>query len=137
MKQRGRVCILTGLLIVALLLSSCAWFKSGGKLRDEAGVLLDALIANDFDTFYAQISDATNEETAHAAFLQLRDYLNGATTYELELNHVSTGLSNGVKYRVEQYCMETDVGVYYVEIKTTSDVEGVAGFRIASEHDVD
>ncbi len=137
MKKQIRVCILACLLIVALLLSSCAWFKSSGKLREDVEVMMDALIADDFDAFYAKMSGATTEENARAAFPKMREYLNGVTTYELELNHVSTGLKNGEKYRVEQYRMETNVGVYFVEIKTSSEVEGIASFWIANENDVD
>lgn len=137
MKKQSRVCILICLLIFALLLSSCAWFKSSGKLREDVCVMVDALIADDFDTFYAKISGATTEENARTVFSKMREYLGGATTYELELNHVSTGIKSGEKYRVEQYRMETDVGVYFVEIKTSSKTDGIAGFVIAHENDVE
>ena len=137
MKKQSRICILICLLVFSLLLCSCGWFKSAGKLREDVTVMLDAVIANDFDTFYQKISAACSEEEAHPFFEGIREYLGGATTYELELYHVSTGTEDGVRYRTEQYRVITDVGVYFVEIDQSSDVEGISGFRITNEDEVD
>ena len=137
MKKQFRVCLLVCLTVLALVFSSCSWFKSQGKLREDACELIDALLADDFDTFYAAISDACTEEEAREVFPQMREYLGGVTTYELELSHVSTNIKDGEKQRVEQYRMETDAGVFYVEIETRSEIDGIAGFRIVSETEID
>lgn len=118
-----------------LMFSSCSQFKQGGELRGDVEQMLDALIEDDFAPFYARISGACSEEEAQNLFPQMRDYLNGAATYQLELYHMSARVDNGVQTREEIYFVKTDVGNFYISIKTSSEVEGLCGFQIATEEE--
>lgn len=122
-------------ILCLLMLCSCTKFKQSGELREETEQMLNSLIADDFEAFYSQISDACSEEDAIALFPQMRDYLNGATTYELELYHMSARVDNGVHLREEKYFVKTDGGNFYVSIQTTSEVQGIAGFNIVKEEE--
>jgi len=92
---------------------------------------VDALLTDDFDTAYALIQNAVDEEEFSDVFEQMVDYVDGVKTYELKQIGWHVSIKNSVKTSQSVFEMKTDNGkTYTVQVITVSTMEGIAGIHL-------
>ena len=96
MKKKNRIAFVALVLALLVLCSGCGGLlrkMENSQLRSSTEAMLDALIAEDFGTAYGLVSNICSQEEFQTVFVQLRQMLEGAQTYELQLLQVYTGAS--------------------------------------------
>ena len=121
------VCII--ILTVFMLCSGCTAVLQeleNAEVRQSSEKMLDALIANDFQTAYSLVNKICTEEDFKPAFTQMQELLGNADTYELRLLSIYTNgtITNGQKIRSVSsvYEMMTQNGRIIVSIKIDDQV---------------
>ncbi len=123
-------------LLLAGLLFSFAGCDGIVPTNDEHKALctqfMDALLTDDFDTAYALIQDAVeNEQDFAEAFSQMVEYVDGVRSYELKQIGWHVSVKNGVTTSQSVFEMTTDNGkIYTVQVITMSTMEGIAGIHL-------
>ena len=121
------VCVI--ILTVLILCSGCAAVLQAlenAEVRQSTEGMLDALIANDFQTAYSLVNKICAEEDFKPAFTQMQELLGNVDTYELKLLSIYTNstLTNGQKVSSVSsvYEMTTQSGRIIVSIRMDDQV---------------
>lgn len=127
---------------LVLVLSSCsAEMYDDGDIRAHAETMLDAILADDFDTAYAVISDACTEPEFKSFYNQIRAELQGVTNYELECisYYTSYNVSNGKQFeRTDvEYRFNTGEREYVIAVVTATGYKNLAGFNLVPVENTD
>ena len=128
------VCII--ILTVLILCSGCTAALQeleNAEVRQMTEYMLDALIANDFQTAYSLVNKICTEDDFKPAFTQTQELLGNADTYELKLLSIYTNgtITNGQKIRSVSsvYEMTTQSGRIIVSIRMDDQV-GLSSFYL-------
>ena len=121
------VCVI--ILTVLILCSGCTAVLQeleNAEVRQSTEGMLDALIANDFQTAYSLVNKICAEEDFKPAFTQMQELLGNVDTYELKLLSIYTNgtLTNGQKVSSVSsvYEMTTQSGRIIVSIRMDDQV---------------
>ena len=121
------VCVI--ILTVLILCSGCTAALQeleNAEVRQSTEGMLDALIANDFQTAYSLVNKICAEEDFKPAFTQMQELLGNVDTYELKLLSIYTNgtLTNGQKVSSVSsvYEMTTQSGRIIVSIRMDDQV---------------
>ena len=120
------ICVI--ILAILMLFAGCAAVldKAENKeIRQNTEVILDALIANDFQSAYSLFQDFCTEEEFRPTFSQMQEFLAGTDTYELKLLSINTyaSLSDGQS-------VHTTSSVYEM---TTQDKQIIVSVRMVDQ----
>ena len=129
------VCVV--ILTVLMLCSGCGAVLQGlenAEVRQSTEEMLNALIANDFQTAYSLVSKICAEEDFKPTFTQMRELLGNADSYELKLLSIYTNgtLTNGQKIRSvnSTYEMTTNSGRVIVSVRMDDRI-GLSSFYLS------
>ena len=129
------VCVV--ILTVLMLCSGCGAVLQeleNAEVRQSTEEMLNALIANDFQTAYSLVSKICAEEDFKPTFTQMRELLGNADTYELKLLSIYTNgtLTNGQKFRSvnSTYEMTTNSGRVIVSVRMDDRI-GLSSFYLS------
>ena len=129
------VCVV--ILTVLMLCSGCGAVLQeleNAEVRQSTEEMLNALIANDFQTAYSLVSKICAEEDFKPTFTQMREHLGNADTYELKLLSIYTNgtLTNGQKIRSvnSTYEMTTNSGRVIVSVRMDDRI-GLSSFYLS------
>ena len=129
------VCVV--ILTVLMLCSGCGAVLQeleNAEVRQSTEEMLNALIANDFQTAYSLVSKICAEEDFKPTFTQMRELLGNADTYELKLLSIYTNgtLTNGQKIRSvnSTYEMTTNSGRVIVSVRMDDRI-GLSSFYLS------
>ena len=129
------VCVV--ILTVLMLCSGCGAVLQeleNAEVRQSTEEMLNALIANDFQTAYSLVSKICAEEDFKPTFTQMRELLGNADTYELKLLSIYTNgtLTNGQKLRSvnSTYEMTTNSGRVIVSVRMDDRI-GLSSFYLS------
>lgn len=123
--KRFRLAILCILILsVVFLCSGCAVnlqdFENA-KVRQYAETMLDALIADDFESAYALVNGMCSESEFSGIFDQMQSVVGSTEIYELKLLsiHVNSNITNGERKNITSsvYEMTTDSGRIIVSLQ--------------------
>ncbi len=122
---------------LVLLLSSCSGeMFEDDEIRGYTVTMLDAIIADDYDTAYETISDACREQEFAAFYNQARAAFEGVKTYELtRIGYNSTvNVNNGeqIKRTDAEYKFKSGNIEYVITVSTMTGYKNLAGFHIGS-----
>ena len=124
------------ILTVLILCSGCTSVLQdleNAEVRQSTERMLDALIANDFQTAYSLVNKICTEEDFKPVFTQMQELLGNADTYELKLLSIYTNgtITNGQKIRSvsSTYEMTTKNGRVIVSIRMDDQI-GLNGFYL-------
>ena len=122
------VCVI--ILTVLMLCSGCTALLQeleNAEVRQSAEAMLDALIANDFQTAYSLVNKICTEEDFKPAFTQMQELLGNADTYELKLLSIyaNSTVTNGqnISSVSSVYEMTTKSGRVIVSIRIDDQAE--------------
>ena len=128
------VCVI--ILTVLILCSGCTAVLQeleNAEVRQSTEGMLDALIANDFQTAYSLVNKICTEEDFKPAFTQMQELLGNVDTYELKLLSIYTNgtITNGQKSSSVSsvYEMTTKSGRVIVSIRMDDQV-GLNSFHL-------
>lgn len=102
MKKQNLMAVCAIILTMALLCGGCAaglQSMENTEVRQSTEAMLDALIADDFQTAYSLVSRLCTEEEFKPIFAQMQELFRSADTYELSLLsiHTNSTISGGQK----------------------------------------
>lgn len=125
------------LMTVVLLLSFAACNPSelaeeNAEVREMTEDMIDAIIANDRDTAYALMKNATTEAEFDVFFNGIHPYFKDVESYTLTMIGVKINVVNGVTRYTAVYRMTAGEVQYDITVGTSSDMEGLYGFHITS-----
>ena len=136
MKKKNRIAFIALVLVLLVLCSGCDDLlrkMENSQLRSSTEAMLDALIAEDFSKAYDLVSNICSQEEFEPVFVQLRQMLEGAETYELQLLQVYTGTSINDGQRINTasavYKITTPKGVVIAGIRR-DDRMGLTAFQL-------
>jgi len=123
-------------LLLAVLLSGCNTViqnLENDQLRQDTEIMLDALIADDFQSAYSLFQGVCTEAEFAPAFREMRSLVEGADAYTLNLLSVSanTNITNGVKLTTSMatYHMEFSSGRMIINVRADSR-QGLTSFYL-------
>lgn len=127
-----RICCV--LLLLALLLTGCA--QTDVSIDDSAFLpgttaMLDAILAEDYDSCRALVTAQVGDEELHEAVTQMNQLLDSVENYTLKPVGWDNSTHNGITQSAVRYEMDTEAGKFYVEAVLVENVEGLAGFHIS------
>ena len=145
MKKLGRlVCFL--LVLSLLLLAGCgakdeweAAEKMAGKLSDkiedpqlraDTEKLLNAMIADDYDTARDAIYEGVNEADFRQMYTSLQPYLTGMEQYTLVASNINKTVKNGVSSTNVRYMMTAGEQKFLVDVARIEGYEGLTAFYL-------
>ena len=102
MKKNNKIAFVALVLAFLVLCSGCAGGlqkMENSQLRSSTEAMLDALIAEDFQSAYGLVSNICSQEDFQSIFAQMRQMLGDTESYALQLLHVyaGTNITNGQK----------------------------------------
>ncbi len=127
---------------LVLLLSSCAGdMFDDDEIRGYTVTMLDAIIADDYDTAYETISDACTEQEFAAFYNQARAAFEGVKNYEL----ICIGYNRTININNGEQVIRTDAEYkfesgnikYVITVATLTGYKNLAGFHILSIEQTD
>ena len=138
--------ILLCLLLVMLLLVGCGqqdeWklaHKAADKLSaitddpqllEDTQQLLDALIANDYESARAAVNTQISDAELRGAFDQIRSGLQNIERYELVASSINKTVINNVSTISVRYMMTAGEQRYFVDVTRLDDQPGLVSFSI-------
>ena len=135
------VCVI--MLTVLIVCSGCTAALQeleNAEVRQISEKMLDALIANDFQTAYSMVNKICTEEDFKPAFAQMQELIGNADTYELSLLSIYTNgtVTNGQQIRSVSsvYEMMTQNGRIIISIRVDDQV-GLNTFYLTAYEQTD
>ena len=143
-KYRSLFCIL--LVLSLLLLAGCgakdeweAAEKVAGKLSDkiedpqlraDTEKLLDAIIADDYDTAWDAIYEGVNKADFQQMYTSLQPHLTGMEQYTLVASNIHKTVKNGVSTTNVRYMMTAGEEKFLVDVARIEGYEGLTSFHL-------
>ncbi len=135
MKKYLKTIMLTFIaLILAVSFASCSGMEEmfeDEEISKDTRAMLDALIEDDFNAAYSTVSGICTKEQFKPTYDQMRQALNGATTYTIKLNSFHKNFQSDVTVITASYKVETDKGIFLIEVASQSDNKHLTAFYIA------
>ncbi|MBQ2384166.1 MAG: hypothetical protein II290_09015 [Oscillospiraceae bacterium] len=137
------IALLTCILLTVSLVGCAAIMESmeDPQIRTYTERMLDAILDGDITQAQEAISDAVDIQDLVPIFTRLRGMLSQVQEYELKLIsfHRNTNYSNGTSEQVvnASYRMDTDVGVYVVDVRTQSGYDKLVAFVVTPYEQTD
>lgn len=121
------------LLVFALLLAGCGSMMDlvdDSEIRDLTSAMLDALIAEDYETCRSLMAPRIDDATLASGCAELMEMLRDVESYELTLVQFNFNSVNGESQTQVRYQLDSDAVEYYVDVARSSGTEGLTDFYL-------
>lgn len=127
--KRNRICIALVLLCVALMLCACMTAEENQELKGKTQAMVDAVLANDMSAARGMLSTDITDAEFEIFYSQARALFGEASQYQLKQINWHKNITNGVTVQQAQFLMTAGEDTYILQIVTSSETTGIAGFR--------
>jgi len=106
------------------------------EIRTLTVQMLDGVLAGDYDACRAAVCPEFPDRDIQLLCEQGADYLQNPADYQLEIAQCNRKTVNDVTQLSVRYRINTDKGIYYVDVRTSSEEYGLYNFHLFSEEDL-
>ena len=106
------------------------------EIRTLTVQMLDGVLAGDYDACRAAVCPEFPDSDIQLLCEQGADYLQNPAEYQLEIAQWNLKTVNGMTQFSVRYRINTDKGIYYVDVRTSSEEYGLYNFHLFSEEDL-
>ena len=100
------------------------------QLRADTEKLLNALIADDYQSAWGAICQEMDEAEFRNVYGEIQPLLNGVTQYELIPSNINKAVRNGVAFVSVRYMMTAGQRRVFVDVSRTEGYQGLTAFRL-------
>lgn len=136
MKHARKMTICALLVVLLLLLAGCDAAQKmmdeldDAQIRQMTQTMVDSVLAQDEEAAWPVMEDAVERDAFKNGFEMLCQMLVDVESYELQVNHVSKNVTNGVSSITIRYLMTAGDVQYWVTSTVTQGYDGLTNFNI-------
>ena len=127
--MKKKICVL--ILILAVLLCGCDMQLDDSAIRQETEVVLEGLIAGDYDAVRGGLSQRVADADLAAAFDQLSRDMNGLGAWEMNAQGRQVTVRDGLKLTYIRYLVTAGQTQFYIDVTKVDGEQGIAGFHVS------
>lgn len=118
------------MLALCTLMLSCASGEEFNSVKTQSTALIDALIADDYESAHKIVSGVISEDEFKPVYDEMKAYISDVESYTLTQTGWYSSFDNGVSYVKAVYKMETNADTYEVTVMAEKGKEGLVAFNI-------